>query len=402
MLATLRGALVGFEFTWPVVSRRLVVTIASMAVTASLWPLLRMLDPRPFWVKAVAIALGAFPASLLLAAVNQAAFADLEPDEIVSPEEGMQDIRIRRDEAGNVLVDLPQLPSPPAPPEPPAPGAAQAESGRETRVITSTGKDGKTARVIISDETDSGEKKWAALSDLASGRYFLLLAWAAIYLALVKGEQARIAERREGEHRRAAAAAELRSLRYQVNPHFLFNTLNSLSALVMTGKKDAAETMIQTLSSFYRRTLSGDPTGDSRLDEEMALQRLYLDVESVRFPNRLKCEIDVPDDLASALVPGMILQPLVENSVKYAVARSREPVTIAISARTESGWLIIDVRDDGPGVSEEAGHGFGIGLANVRDRLRARFGSDATLDTGPADGGGYRATLRMPLEFHRD
>ncbi|MCZ8171273.1 MAG: histidine kinase, partial [Brevundimonas sp.] len=204
----------------------------------------------------------------------------------------------------------------------------------------------------------------------------------------------------EGEYRRAAKASELRSLRYQVNPHFLFNTLNSLSALVITGKTQAAEQMIQTLSTFYRRSLAGDPTGDVALEQEIALQRLYLEIEAVRFPDRLRTRYEIPAQLADARMPGMILQPLVENSVKYAVAARTRPVTVTIAAREEYGWLVIEVADDGPGAPVGASHGFGIGLANVRDRLAARYGEAAQLDSGPAAGGGWRTLIRMPLERH--
>lgn len=224
----------------------------------------------------------------------------------------------------------------------------------------------------------------------------MLLAWAALYLALANAEQARVAERREGEHRRAAKASELRSLRYQINPHFLFNTLNSLSALVMTGRTQAAERMIQTLSTFYRRSLSEEPTSDHSLAEEIELQKLYLDIEAVRFPDRLRTVIEIPDHLGEAQVPGMILQPLVENSVKYAVAPSRNPVTVRISAREEFGRLEIIVADDGPSGNKSGVEGFGIGLSNVRDRLKARFGELASFDSGVVPGG-YRTVIRLPL-----
>ena len=229
-----------------------------------------------------------------------------------------------------------------------------------------------------------------------------MLAWAALYLALASAKQARLAERREGEYRRAAKAAELRSLRYQINPHFLFNTLNSLSALVMTGRADAAERMIQTLSTFYRRSLAEEPTADHTLAEEVELQGLYLDIEKVRFPDRLITRFSIPDALKGCLVPGMILQPLVENSVKYAVAPHRRAVTIAISAREESGRLVVTVADDGPvngdgpGLGDSVSGGTGIGLANVRDRLQARFGGEATIASG-VDKTGYSTQLRLPM-----
>jgi two-component system LytT family sensor kinase len=314
-------------------------------------------------------------------------------------------VRISRDESGNMLVDV----APPTPaPAPPAPPVSKSDELPVPPKPPSTLVREQPGVQIAGEEGDS---RWAQLSDLASGRYFLLLAWAALYLALVNGEQLRAAERREGEYRRAAEAAELRSLRYQVNPHFLFNTLNSLSALVMTGKHDAAEQMIQTLSTFYRRTLSSAPTGDLPLAGEVELQQLYLDIEAVRFPQRLQRSVTLPEHLRDALVPGMILQPLVENSVKYAVATTSQPVTIAIVVAEEYGRLVLTVCDDGqtaPGdrargeiaLRRAAGAdapGFGIGLTNVRERLEARFGTDASLDAGPQPGGGFRTMIRMPI-----
>ncbi len=239
------------------------------------------------------------------------------------------------------------------------------------------------------------------IADLAIYRYFLLMAWASLYLALGFSENVRVAERRAADFARAAQTAELRALRYQVNPHFLFNTLNSLSALVMRDRRVEAEAMIMNLSTFYRTSLSGDPSEDVPLSEEIALQRLYLDIEAVRFPERLRVEIDVPDALAKRRVPGLILQPLVENAVKHGVSRTSNPVTIAISATYSGGALRITVSDDGPGPGPSAtsgGRDHGIGLANVRDRLQARFDGRATLEAGRGADGGWRATLVLPEE----
>ncbi len=368
VLATARGWLVGLEMHEALLWRRVAVTFASMAVTASLWPVLRLLDRRALSAKIAAVLLVALPASVLLAAINQWVFADIE-SQVVKKIGERQGILIRRDEAGNLLVDPVSQPS-------------------------------TTAPAITISRATRNDTQRQQLTDVALSRYFLLLAWAALYFALVNGVQASAAERREGEYRRAAKAAELRSLRYQVNPHFLFNTLNSLSALVMTGKAEAAETMIQTLSVFYRRSLADDPTGDLPLSEEIALQRLYLEIEAVRFPERLRTRFDIPADLAGALIPGMLLQPLVENSVKYAVAPSRDPVTIAITAVEESGKLAITVSDDGPG-GDAGADGYGIGLTNVRARLATRFGEEGSLESAPCPGG-YRTTIRMPLVRHHD
>jgi len=165
--------------------------------------------------------------------------------------------------------------------------------------------------------------------------------------------------------------------------------------------------VIQTLSTFYRRSLADDPTADVPLREEFALQRLYLDIEGVRFPRRLRARYELPAELEDAKVPGMILQPLVENSVKHAVAPSSGTVTITLAAREEYGRLVLTVSDDGQGGDDaESGRGevragYGIGLANVRERLEARFGAEATIASGSVPGG-YSSQLRMPIAHQLD
>ena len=356
-----------------------------MAVTLALWPLVRLLDPRPFWVKVGAVLLMALPASVLLAAINQAVFADIE-NKVVATIGEREGLRIRSDESGNLLVD-------------PLDREAEAAASSAPPPAAAARADAEARPAITIDAETRADNRLRQLVDVALGRYYLLLAWAALYFSLANAEQARAAERREGQYRRAAKASELRSLRYQVNPHFLFNTLNSLSALVMTGKGQAAEQMIQTLSTFYRRSLAGDPTADVALDQEIALQRLYLEIEAVRFPDRLRTRFDIPAALADARMPGMILQPLIENAVKYAVSATTSPVTLTITARQEHGGLVIEVADDGP-VTKDSKPGFGIGLANVRDRLAARYGDAAQFDSGPVAGGGWRSVIRLPLERH--
>ncbi|KPF75823.1 hypothetical protein IP88_06935 [alpha proteobacterium AAP81b] len=234
---------------------------------------------------------------------------------------------------------------------------------------------------------------------LAVSWYFFVVAWGILYIALAYAERIRAAEREAQRYRLAAQAAELRALRYQVNPHFLFNTLNSLSALVLDGRNADAERMILNLATFFRTSLASDPAGDVPLADEIAMQRLYLDIERVRFPERLRVVIDIPDALATASVPGLILQPLVENAVKHGVARSRRPVTIAISARADAETLTLTVADDGdtPGTAAGAeAAGTGTGVRNVCERLMARFGGAARCAHGPGRDGGYRVDLVMP------
>jgi len=238
----------------------------------------------------------------------------------------------------------------------------------------------------------------AMIADNAINWYFFIVSWAALYLILSYAGAVRESERRAARFRAAAQAAELRALRYQVNPHFLFNTLNSLSSLVMTDKREEAERMIMNLSTFFRTSLAGDPGEDVPLFEEIRLQRLYLDIEAVRFPDRLKVRISVPDPLRTACVPGLILQPLVENAIKYGVSRARRPVTISIIAREDSDGLVLAVEDDGDPLAEgEGGKGTGVGLRNVRDRLAARFGPAGLCRWGTLPGGGFGVTLYMPL-----
>mgnify|MGYP002777849467 CR=1 FL=1 len=226
--------------------------------------------------------------------------------------------------------------------------------------------------------------------------YFFIAAWAALYLALSYAAAVRESEREAARLRAATQEAELRALRYQVNPHFLFNALNSVSSLVMAGRNAQAETMLLNLSRFFRTGLATDPTEDVPLADEVALQRLYLEVEAVRFPDRLRTEITVESGLEDVCVPGMILQPLVENAIKYGVSPSRRLVTVRVSARRQDDRVRIEVSDDGEAAVPGPG-GTGTGLRNVRERLMLRFGDAATLASGPKEGGGFVVTIEAPI-----
>ena len=245
----------------------------------------------------------------------------------------------------------------------------------------------------------STEMAVRSILEVSISWYFLFAAWAALFVAISFAKQLRLADRRAGALEREAQEAQLRALRYQINPHFLFNTLNSLSSLILSKKTDIAEGMLMNLSTFFRATLSADPTADVSLGEEIKLQRLYLDIEQIRFPDRLSVEVDVPEALLSARVPVLILQPIVENAVKYGVAKSRKPVTLRISAYEEAGRLHVKVKDDGEAVDVNAGgdDGTGVGLRNVCDRLTARYGALAGCLNGPDPDGGYTVHIYMPV-----
>ncbi len=380
LLTTARAAIQDFGMQDEMLWRRGVVVLVGIAMTMVVWLILRLFDEKPLWLKIAVALLIALPAAIPIAQANQWIFESVQQKEEtrIAREQGFV---LRRDETGNILVDIP------------------VDKLRNLQGMTV--KPGTSATVLFQPAPKTIDH-WRMIVDVALGRYFLILAWASLYFAMLAGAQAREAQRREERFRTAAKAAELRSLRYQVNPHFLFNALNSLSALVMTGRPDKAEQMIQSLSRFYRHSLAGDMSADVDLADEFDLQREYLEIEKVRFPDRLKTRYDLPAALSGYRVPGMILQPLVENSVKYGVSASASPVTVSLEAREEYGRLVVTVTDDAPAPTKAKAQdgGFGIGLANVRDRLAARFGDAASVAWGARDGGGFETELRIPMVRH--
>lgn len=224
--------------------------------------------------------------------------------------------------------------------------------------------------------------------------YFL--AWAGTQLALTYHWEVQDQQTRTAAMRELAQEARIASLRYQVNPHFLFNALNSISSLVLERRNGEAEAMLLNLSAFLHSTLAADHEGTIGLAEEIMLQRRYLDIEEARFSERMKVEIDIPDSLAGARVPTLILQPLIENAVRHGVDRSEHVTTIRVVASAQSGQLHLVVEDDGAGAQTR--HGTGLGLTNVRERLQAHFGNLARLTAGPLRPAGFRAAIEMPFQ----
>lgn len=221
--------------------------------------------------------------------------------------------------------------------------------------------------------------------------------WSCAFLTLLYSFDVRDRERRLAAVREEALAAQMRALRYQVNPHFLFNTLNSVAGLIEEGSATRAERMVLSLSTFLRTTLTLDPLHDVRLSEELMLQEEYLEIEHERFSDRMTFHIDMPEDVRHALVPSLILQPLIENAIKHGVGATAGKVGITLSARREAGRLRVIVENDMP--MDTAGPkpvGMGVGLINVAERLRARFQDEGRFSAGPAAPGIYRAALDMP------
>ncbi|QJU58031.1 histidine kinase [Sphingomonas sp. AP4-R1] len=226
---------------------------------------------------------------------------------------------------------------------------------------------------------------------------YLSMANAALLVFVV--EARRSSEQRLDLARAEAAMAEARTvaLRLQLNPHFVFNTLNSISSLIVTRRYDDAEEMIERLAEFLRQSLEADPSGLVPLEEEFATAETYLDIEAVRFGDRMAVDLHCPAPLARIAVPNYILQPLVENAVKYGVARSIRPVMVRVIAEAVEDRLCICVCDDARADPLAATPpGFGIGAENIGQRLAARYGDAASLTTerGPD---GYVATVSLPL-----
>ena len=224
--------------------------------------------------------------------------------------------------------------------------------------------------------------------------YFL--AWTGTHLALTYHWDSQEHQRRAALLAEMTLDAQMTALRYQLDPHFLFNTLNSISSLVGDHRNAEAEAMILNLATFVRSTLTSAPTGTIALSEEIELQRLYLAIEQARFGDRLKVEIELPEPLSGARVPALILQPLVENAIRHGVGRSEQSLTIRIAAMEKNGSVKIVVEDDGEAPARTGGGKPGVGLANVRARLSAHFGDKAGLEAGPKPDRGFRASLRLP------
>lgn len=254
------------------------------------------------------------------------------------------------------------------------------------------------AHKIIAEVQSKYPLAWEAVLILDSSVrwYFFFAVWAALYVAFGYANEMRAVERRANRYRIEAQAAQLRALHYQVNPHFLFNTLNSLSTLVMRGSQTDAEAMIMNLSSFLRSSLTTDPEQLVSLGEEIALQRLYLQIEQARFPDRLQVEVTVPPELEHARVPALILQPIIENAIKYGVAPSKGKIAVRLTASSEYGLLVLRIENDIDPRAPTPEPGTGVGLGNVRERLLTRYGPSAGCEWGRSDSGGFQVSLWLP------
>lgn len=231
----------------------------------------------------------------------------------------------------------------------------------------------------------------------------LYFGWCCLYISLMFGIELTERRLRLAAIREESLAAQMRALRYQINPHFLFNTLNSVAGLIEEGASSRAGRMVLSLSTFLRTTLSLDPVNDLPLADELALQEEYLAIERERFSDRMSFSFDIADDVQQALIPGLILQPLIENAVKHGVNATLDHTGIVLRAGRNADRLVIKIDNDMPTApAGTASTGMGIGLRNVAERLQARYPDDSRFAAGPIAPGRFRAMLEIPLHFAAD
>jgi sensor histidine kinase YesM len=232
--------------------------------------------------------------------------------------------------------------------------------------------------------------------------FTVLAGWSALYFGinfwLVVEEQIDQMQHLETQ----ASSAQLAMLRYQLNPHFLFNTLNSISTLVLLKQTERANAMLSRLSSFLRYTLANEPTAHVTVAQEVETLKLYLEIEKMRFEDRLRPRFDIDPAVDRARLPSLLLQPLVENAIKYAVTPREEGAEIAVTARLAGERVQISVSDTGPGLRDGPvmpSLSTGVGLANIRDRLGQAYADDHRFETGTNAAGGFEVRIELPFQL---
>jgi signal transduction histidine kinase len=233
------------------------------------------------------------------------------------------------------------------------------------------------------------------------GSFSVMLAWSTLYFGIKYARLFR--EMRERALKSAAMAheAQLKMLRYQLNPHFLFNTLNAISTLILEQQTELANRMVTKMSSFLRYSLDNDPMQKITLKQELEALKLYLDIEKVRFEERLNLDLDISEESEGALIPSLLLQPLVENAIKYGIVQSEGGGNLRIAAKVFAGDLLIELSDDGPGIKLEDGKpppSKGVGLRNTRERLVELYGTSHSFRLSRTDPHGLTIHIRIPFE----
>lgn len=264
--------------------------------------------------------------------------------------------------------------------------------------------------IWISDLPDM----WKEFNGWFYGALFVFWSWSALYfvakyyLLHKLGKEQLIEEislKREEQLKRLKAESQAREsqlqmLRYQLNPHFLFNTLNAINALVVLKENNKAQEMTQQLSQFLRHSLDNDTIENVSLEDELEMLMLYLSIEKTRFEDRLTIEFEIEPQAKKSLVPSFILQPIFENSLKYAIATSESGGTIRMVARVEGDKLNLTITDTGSGINaEETQQGRGIGLSNIQKRLEVVYISGYTFNAFVDGSAGFSVQMSIPTTW---
>ena len=243
---------------------------------------------------------------------------------------------------------------------------------------------------------------WYMYTRSTLGSFYIILSWSGLYFGSKYYQMLQIEKQNVLKANAVAHQAQLKMLRYQLNPHFLFNTLNAISTLILVEENKTANSMVTKLSEFLRYSLDKDPLKKVSLQTEIQAVQLYLAIEQVRFEDRLQLDFKINDDCQAALVPSMILQPLAENAIKHAIAVQEQGGKITISVQRFADDLLISVADNGPGADIINGNlhrESGVGLVNTRERLQALYHEKFSLVVSHNQPSGVKVNLRMPFEL---
>ena len=243
---------------------------------------------------------------------------------------------------------------------------------------------------------------WHALVTVWAWSFFMLFMWCSLYFSIKQWQQSSMEKERLLRAESELREARLLALRYQLNPHFLFNSLNAVSTLVLDGNAPAATRMLAQIGDLLRTSLDSEVTAEVTLSQELAFTEGYLAIEQTRLGERLRIDIAVPLETRDALVPNMLLQPLVENAVRYGVAPLIEGGWIAIKSALDADRLRIVIGNSGRrGEGEQKKNGNGIGLGNTAERLKTLYGANFEFSLGWPEAGGCEVVLELPLRRTR-
>jgi len=232
--------------------------------------------------------------------------------------------------------------------------------------------------------------------------FYIILGWSVLYFGTKYYQMLQVEKQNVLKANSVAHEAQLKMLRYQLNPHFLFNTLNAISTLILLKDNVIANGMVTKLSEFLRYSLDKDPMKKVTLNSEIQALELYLAIEKVRFEERLQVNFNISEHCENALVPSMILQPIAENAIKHAIATQEQGGSITITINNFGNDLLIELADDGPGAEIVNGNLYrenGVGLVNTRERLHALYDNNYSLVVANNIPSGVKVSIRMPFEL---